>query len=255
VLVSLSRRRLDDDEDEVSGLEETEYEYEVAHTLSLEVSLNIVAPGAGFAQIDLQIPGIIKGTFLSNEHESDLLTDVIIELNTDILASMIEKSSRTIVRSSVQSMLERDDDHGEESEEHEQEDKLIVEKATAPLVLTTVTPKKHAQNSSPVFVTPRETLSPALASGRDKEDSPLLLSIPDNLTRGEGKRSLRLLTPQASRARATSGFSLHQRPYSKQRELPQLVTPLNQEKPSIVGKGVGPNLPVLVAACAAMNSP
>ena len=250
------RRRLEDTEDDGSGLEETEYQYEVAHTLSLEASLNILTPGAGYVQIDLQLPGTIKGTFQSSELESEVLTDVMIELDTDILASMIEKSSRLVVRSSVQALLEQSDESKKEAEGLKQEDAVTATKSTPPPTETSVTPKrKRSAAPNPVFVTPRDSAPPPPFSVKDCTDKPLLLSIPDNFGHDEAKRGLHMLSPQPSRPHGSSTFSLQKRPSTSEREVPQMVTPVNQTKQAFITKGKGPNLPVLVeVACAAMDA-
>ena len=106
----------DDDDDRIS-LEEGEYIYDVIHVLEMQCSLVISTP-AGHVNIDLNIPGRIKGSFLSSEDNCcEELTDVKIQLNTDMLASMIEKSSRIAVRSSAAALLKGEYVVEEEEEE------------------------------------------------------------------------------------------------------------------------------------------
>lgn len=91
-------------ENEERNLEEGEYVYNVIHFLEMQCSLKISSP-AGHVQIELNVPGKIKGTFTSCYDSVDKLTDVTIHLNTEMLASMIEKSSRIAVRASVEALL------------------------------------------------------------------------------------------------------------------------------------------------------
>jgi hypothetical protein len=248
-----------------AGLEESEYQYQVTHMMALEGFLNIFTP-AGHVQIELQVPGSMAGTFLSAEAYSEELTDVRIELNTEILASMIEKSSRMVVRSSVEALLKGDADEGGEAKEEEatpitkEEDEKNEEVSTKtppskPLDALTCTPQRRVSEdrvSGLVVITPaRDTSSPSSYGDSDNDENSVLLSIPDNFKSGQLKASLRMLTPQPSRPRHRGNFTFG--PTSKEK-LPTVVTPHKTHRAEVQGCGKGPILPLLVeAACAAMR--
>ena len=247
------KQRLQDD---MASLEEHEYMYHVAHLLTLESSLNILTPGTGYIQIDLQVPGAMKGSFLSSEIEGEQLTDVMIEVNTEMLASMIEKSSRIAVRSSVEALLkeELDEKPSQASEAKEAQAEATPISSPPP----TCTPKRKLSGervSGIVVVTPRETSSPSSFGESDNEDKPVVLSIPDDFSSGHSKPTLRMLTPQPSRARDISGIPSSTACLApKKMPLPTVVTPHKTSTPS-VAEGKSPNLPFLVeAACAAMSA-
>jgi hypothetical protein len=248
-----SKKQRIEEEEDMTSLEEHEYQYHVAHMLTVDIFLNILTPGAGYIQIDLQVPGTMKGTFLSTESEGEQLTDVMIELNTEMLASMIEKSSRMVVRSSVEALLKQEP---EEEQAEETKEKAEVSTATSPV--PTGTPKRKYSDervSNLVVVTPRDASSPSSFGDSDIDDKPVLLSIPDNFSSGQPKTSLRMLTPQPSRARDMANITdFTARLPPKKMSLPFVVTPHKTSKPSVV-RGRGPILPLLVeVACAAMRA-
>jgi hypothetical protein len=250
-----SKKQRVEEEEDMTSLEEHEYQYHVAHMLTVEVFLNILTPGAGYIQIDLQVPGTMKGTFLSTESEGEQLTDVTIELNTEMLASMIEKSSRMVVRSSVEALLKEEP---QKRQAEETQKKAKVPTATSPV--RTCTPKQKYSDervSNLMVVTPRDTTSPSSFGESDIDDKPALLSIPDNFTSGRPKKNLRMLTPQPSRARNRANITdfAALSPPKKKTFLPTVVTPYKESKPFIEERRRVPilPLPVLVeVACAAM---
>jgi hypothetical protein len=281
---SLKKQRLGyDNEEEVErgGLEEGEYVYDVIHVLEMQCSLNISTP-AGHVLIDLNVPGRIKGTFLSSEDNCDEeLTDVTIHLNTNMLASMIEKSSRIAVRASVEAFL-----RGEHMETSKVEPPMGVaaakgvkeEAAATPAPKTkfafdlpcpTRTPKRKLSDeehpvSGLVVITPaRETSSPSsyADSDSDGDNKPVLLQIPDNFNRTQSGSTV--LFPQASRAHEGSNLAFASRLPPKKTLKQQgpppphsaVVTPLKTTAPEFECREKGPNLPVLVeVACAAMDA-
>jgi hypothetical protein len=249
------KQRVEEEEDG-TGMEETEYQYNVSHMLTLESYLHISSPGAGFIEIELKVPGAMKGTFLSIESDAEQLTDVMIEVNTDILAAMIEKSSRMVVRSSVEALLKAEQE--KDTEEATKEKREKVASPTFTPAIPTFTPKRKYSDervSGLVVVTPRDTSSPSSFEDSDCDDKPVLLSIPDNFC-GQPKTTLRMLTPQPSRARDGDNIPFTARlPRKKERPLPYVVTPHKTSRLYVEARGKGPNLPVLVeVACAAMRN-
>lgn len=238
-------------ETEASGLEETEYQYHVAHVMALEGFLNIHTP-AGYVKIELQVPGSMTGIFLTTEENVEELTNVKIELNTEILASMIEKSSRSVVRASVEALLK-----GETEEEKEVKEGSSVKLHAPKPIVSACTPKRVVSEdrvSGLVVITPaRDTSSPSSYGDSDNDDKSVLLSIPDNFTSDSSKQSFRMLTPQPSRLREMGNFTFTSRSKLKT-SLPTVVTPHKTQRPEAISSGKGPILPLLVeAACAAMR--
>lgn len=252
----LKRQRLDG-EDGSLELGESEYEYHVTHVMSLVGYLNIYTP-AGHAQIDLEVPGTMAGTFLSAESYSEELTDVRIEINTEILAAMIEKSSRMVVRASLEALLK-----GEEEEDQEGSKSTIPEKkemkvSTPKPIPVASTPRRVVSSGEPVnklvVVTPaRDTSSPISSYGDSSDDDkPLILPIPNDFNGTQTKPTLQMLTPQSSRVGADRGNFTFASKLKPKKSLPTVVTPGRSPKPEVVArKGPSPVLPLLVeAACA-----
>ena len=245
-------------------LEETEYKYHVAHSLALEGFICVFTP-AGFVHIDVQVPGSIKGTFLSSDPDFEEVIGVKVQLNTDILAAMIEKSSRITVRSSIEALIEAGQE--EDSTKNEVKQELPVP-CTTSAPIPTFTPKRKFTNDERsaglVVVTPRETSSDSSYGDSDHEEKPVLLSIPDDFKLGSKKTtpSLRMVSPQPSRPHELSGMTFTHRLPSRKTEipLPSLVSPHKIAQPAAnptggSAQGNGPCLPVLVeVACAAMHS-
>jgi hypothetical protein len=273
----------DDDDDDRTGLEEGEYIYDVIHVLEMQCSLVISTP-AGNVSIDLNVPGLIKGSFLSSEDNCcEDLTDVMIQLNTDMLASMIEKSSRIAVRASAAAVLK-----GEYAMDEQEEQPVTVAIATTKADTTpmrnkdnlpapktafnfdspcpTKTPKRKLSDegltvSGLVVITPaRDSSSPSsyADSDSDGDNKPVLLQIPDNFTSRRPSGSV--FSPQASRASESSNLGFASRlPPKKSAKSPTpqsaLVTPMKTTAPEFECREKGPDLPTLVeVACAAMDA-
>lgn len=265
----IKKRGTFDDED--GSLEEGEYEYTVSHLLLFECDLNIHAPAVGHASINLQVPGTMKGTFLSLEDGNEHLSDVVIDLNTEILASMIEKSSRMVVRSTVEALFTKDDPQETEEKDLTKEETQaqdaevddesntdtseIPEEGMAP---PSCTPKRifsEERMSGIVLITPRDSSSPSSFEESDNEDRPVILSIPDNFSSDQPKP---ILAPQAKRARDYEGVSslTTRLPALKKAKkiLPTVVTPSKTIHQFVEGKGPGPNLPTLVEVALQLHS-
>jgi hypothetical protein len=104
------RQRIDvgDNSDVLSKLAiegQDNYVYTVYHRLKLQCLINIDTP-AGFAEVSIDVPGIVEGTFCSVRENSICIRSVRVKLDTNMLAAMMEKSCRTLVRASVEAFLE-----------------------------------------------------------------------------------------------------------------------------------------------------
>lgn len=254
---SPAKRQSTFDEEE-DGLKESEYEYTVSHLLSFECELNIHAPVVGHAAINLQVPGTMTGTFLSLEDGREHLADVVIDLNTDILASMIEKSSRLVVRSTVEALfkeeIEANGASAEEAavQEAREEDGSKSAASECPkkdAVVPSSTPRPTYPDervSGHFVITPRDSSSPSSFGDSDNEERPVILSIPDNFSHGQPKP---ILAPQPKRGRdleSVSSLNTRLPPMKKSKCLPNVVTPSKTVHQFVEGKQPGPNLPTLV---------
>jgi hypothetical protein len=260
-------RTSSEEQPEDSGLEETEYEYTVSHLLSFDCDLNIHAPAVGHASINLQVPGIMKGTFVSFEDGHEHLADVVIDLNTDILASMIEKSCRVVVRSTVEALLKNQDLKEQEPEKQGEEEVAQEVPQEVPVQVDdsasqarespqeeegpapSCTPKRKLSDervSGVVLITPRETSSPSSFEDSDNEDRKVILSIPDNFSSDQPKPVLSPQPQRASDITAMSSFATRFPIMKKSHKLPMVVTPSKSVHNFVEGDGPGPNLPTLV---------
>jgi hypothetical protein len=80
-------------------------EYSTAHILSFQAVLNISSP-AGYAQVTIEAPGVMEGKFAPSSDADPVLIGVAVEIDTRVLAAMIEKSSRIILRVSSKAIIE-----------------------------------------------------------------------------------------------------------------------------------------------------
>jgi hypothetical protein len=87
--------------------EEGDYQYTVAHSLVFECVVDLLTP-AGYSEVTLEVPGTIEGTFTSatrGHEEMDNMTSVVVDLDTCMLAAMVEKACRQIVHASAASAM------------------------------------------------------------------------------------------------------------------------------------------------------
>lgn len=254
---ALKKRRKGDEEEDRKGLGEGEYVYDVIHILEMQCSLNISTP-AGNVRVDLNVPGKIKGTFFSSEDEEcdDKLTDVTIDLNTEMVASMIEKSSRIAVRASTEALL-KGDPVSEEDAKTNQEKEATATKTTrdpqeiskppvtATTALPTRSPKRKADDSNVsglVVITPaRNTTSSPSSFGESSDsdgDQPFQLQIPASFP----------ATKKILQASKTLDFAARLPPkkYMKKKAAAVVVTPLKTKGPEYISREKGPNLPILM---------
>lgn len=88
--------------------EQDDYHYTVLHCLIFQSTIYLTTP-AGFSEISIEVPGVIEGTFFSSSSVPGKLCSVKVNVDTSILAAMLEKSCRTVVRASVEACLDVED--------------------------------------------------------------------------------------------------------------------------------------------------
>lgn len=253
-----------------AGLEETEYEYTTSHLLSFDCDINVHAPVVGHASINFQVPGIIKGTFISLSDDREHLVDVVIDLNTEILASMIEKSSRMVVRSCVETLLQgQDPDSSLQDDEEEIAQRAAVDENAASdacdsldeeqqEMMPSSTPKRKFTEdrvSGLVVITPRDSSSPSSFEDSDNDDRPVILSIPHNFSSNQPKTVLAPLSTRSRDLEDISRFSTQLPEIKKfKKSPPTVVTPSKTVQNFVEGKGPGPNLPILLEAALQLHA-
>jgi len=275
------RRRIEseDSDDLRMHCDETEYQYSVCHAVEFDGTIHLNTP-AGHSEITIEVPGFIEGTFLSSDPGMEDLTAVEVEIDTNILASMVEKSCRIIVRSSVEHICKL--------ENEAKKDAPIVEEDTesAEVSLSLVNKEKitpegsHStavtfSKSMAAVVTPKPRSSAFIGSDADSKHS--FLHIPVDLD--NVNREPRRISPQPRALDMTTNLftSTPTTPSQPEgRPLPSMVSPapkmmdVYEERTFKLAKRSdsrtkadageasnesGPNLPVLVeVACAARQA-
>jgi len=256
---ALKKRRMGEQEEDRTGLEEGEYVYNVIHVLEMQCSLNISTP-AGNVRIDLNVPGRIDGAFFSSEDDDcdDNLTDVTIHLNTDMMASMIEKSSRVAVRASSEALLKGDgvvsNNLGKATDAATTSKPPVTTTASN---LRTRSPKRKVVDvgsnnvSGLVVITPSRNTASSPSSFGESSDSdgdhnqPVLLQYPNRFPSTSTQHSGKILQPQASRAGTDFAACLAPKKYMLQQKKTAVVTPLKTKGPGYIQREEGPNLPIL----------
>mmetsp|Transcript_22369 Transcript_22369/g.33047 ORF Transcript_22369/g.33047 Transcript_22369/m.33047 type:complete len:317 (+) Transcript_22369:232-1182(+) len=74
------------------------------YVLSFKTVLNISSP-SGYSEVTLEAPGTIRGTFSCLKSSERELSGVTIVVDTRVLATIIDKSNRILVRAAVESLL------------------------------------------------------------------------------------------------------------------------------------------------------
>jgi hypothetical protein len=268
--------------EETIGLEEGEYVYDILHVLEMQCALTVSTP-AGNVNIDLNVPGTIKGTFLSSEDNyNEELTDVNVNVNTTMLATMIERSSRIAVRCSAEALLK-----GETVEPKKEEEKKKETEVKAP-PKATLSPKTTTHSPQPTTAatrSPKRKLSEddgkpvsglvVITPGRDTASSPSdfadsdsdgdhksdKLQIPDNFSR-KSRVTTTVLSPQASRfgQQGTPNLSFASRLPPKKTYMTSspsgpVVTPMKTASPEFEHREQGPTVPLLGQTSVASLNP
>lgn len=251
------RRRMDF---ELADIREAEdYCYSVKHSLLLECHVEIESP-AGNSEIVLEVPGYIEGTFLCGSSGSEVLKTVVVDLHTLMLASMIDKAAKKIIRSSVECVLQN----------MPSSDVLfasIIKNATISIdhentgSSKAITPRRRPFTSLEedtgfaAIVTPRASMSGMHREGM--RDNSLILPIPDDFT-DSSKDKPRRISPQPgspSMDKINSYYLLQTPLESELKSLPLISPPPCDSMEYMDYSGNGPSLPVLVeVACRAMRA-
>ena len=213
-LPSTKRRRLDHtvDLDDLSEFKSTE-----TQSLVLDCIFNLETP-AGYAEVSLQVPGKIKGSFSFSGMEiyPEDITSVIIELDTEILAAMLEESSRRVVKACVETHL---------GHLHWEEDEVQVTlTATTPVYNSSLSPKQQTSETTETSsgTKPLPMVSPQFRqTSSGSEGSELLASkfspppIPNDF-------DPRRISPQPNQ---TPSVAFHPRTPMRRHRGPSLVSP------------------------------
>uniref|UniRef100_A0A7S2YGS8 Uncharacterized protein n=1 Tax=Entomoneis paludosa TaxID=265537 RepID=A0A7S2YGS8_9STRA len=137
-------------------LEEGEYQYNVAHSMRFECIVELDTP-VGFSEVSLEVPGTIEGTFLSSGYDREEMTFVALDLNTDMLAAMVEKACRKLVRVSLETALKSS--KPEAPKESPAQTKSVTFAAQA-----TPKPKNSARSLITEFATPPKATTSTVSS-------------------------------------------------------------------------------------------
>jgi len=232
-----------------------EKSYVTAHVLTFQTVLNFSSP-CGYSEVTLEAPGVIEGTFERPHVGEAKLIGVSVEIDTKVLATMIEKSSRIIARASAESFMNptTETEIGKE----------VSNSFQTPNNDVTLTPRKISGLDITEFchvpstiITPRRK-SPS-ASYYDADSYITEKTFAPSI---ENKcDALRMVSPQP-RLRPCDALSLDT-PLPAPKTLPSLISPdptaskSDPEKTQFLtfGTKAGPSLPALVeVACAAMHT-
>jgi hypothetical protein len=259
---SLKRRRLA--EEHPKDLQEGEYQYSVTHSLVLEAVVNLQTP-AGYSEITLQVPGTMDGTFLSIAPALEELKSVVVELDTNILTAMVEKSCRLVVRASMEAAMERNESQPAEEEAGGETQVRTTTTTTEMDAMSLMTPPTRQITSDITaelvrasIVTPRNLFDGDASNENTtfSRNKRVLLPIPDDF-----EKSLlpRRISPQPHSSPDFTGSI----PFTPRKELPgcggpSLISPpLKSEASDYLDNNTmdkGPSLPMLVeVACRAMR--
>ena len=234
-----------------NGSECHEKIYTVAHELTFDGVINLETL-AGKSEVLLQIPGTIEGTFLrSEESNSDTLQSVCLDVDTDFLAAMIEKSSRELIRETLTKALEEESSSTSNEEdvvESTEEQDLIHTTPPTPMDNTRFTPAAVRA----ALITPRMGSE---SSNADTHSTKFLLPIPDDLNDSTPSR----ISPQPKSPTFGSPIS-HFTPQTPQSDVfnaaAALVSPTLKEPADYHDvQENSPSLPMLVeVACREFHS-
>ena len=233
--------------------------YTVQHGMMFKADLGLMTP-LGYAQIAVEAPGIIEGSFARLSPNDQQLTGVTFDINTEIVSAMIEKSSRIIVRAAAQELIPP------------------VEPVSLPMTAPTEETLQTPQPTKTVEVTSTQSklavISPRNSSptNDESENEPELMNastcipMPKNFSAKDYVRSaLRMVSPQP-RSPEQSGAPIvfspqSPTPLARKNMGPSLVSPppskgdYGNSPQYLKFDSTGPKLPALVeAACQAMQT-
>lgn len=245
------------------------YSYTMAHQLRFSCAVQLQTP-AGFSEITIEVPGTIEGKFQSSELDpTALLKSVTVDLDTNILASMVEKACRAIVRASIEvafvSPLEVDGD------EMPAEVPAGTCSSARELPVTLSSPPINMHHpSDAVFVTPRDlfgctdssssskVLLPMPEDLDEKTDKPRRISpqpSPQSMVSPSVSSDVYALAPRSTK-RSSPTINARNNTYTNVKRRVSLISPLARQETRKCHDvpDNGPFLPMLVeAACRAMQ--
>lgn len=205
-----------------SLLTESEYKYTVGHVLTFESTINLKTP-AGYTEVRMEAPGFIQGTFRSSDSGEDTLTDISVEVDTNVLAKAMEKSSRIVARTATHAVMPLDDG---ESEDEEEEEQVIFSKeqtkAFAPSP-TLQTGLEDDEATKAVLVTPHKSALPMPYQVSDG-NVPMVPNDFDNVA----EEVVRMVSPQP---RSPEFMSLNFTPHTPQTTTKTSAEPVNLVSP------------------------
>ena len=252
--------------------DETGEEYCAAYVLSFQAVFNISSP-AGYSQVTLEAPGFIEGKFVSSPAGDVNLTGATVEIDTRVLASMIEKSSRIIARASAEAIINCDDDLTEVAELSlappcpTSEEQYL---STLPTTMTTPHLESTGDDEEfppgPMIVTPRSKSKPHAYCDNDFEIvKKACLPLPEDIFAQSHQRSfLRMVSPPPGSSSSDESVDLNPLCLTMKRAGPSLVSPppssyfgdVPRTEYLTFNSKTGPSLPALleVASAAMMHA-
>ena len=242
---------------------ESDYLYTVIYKLEFSCDVYVETP-AGLTEITFKIPGTIKGKFASNEIDPAAdLQSVTVDLDTGVLAHMVEKGCRTVVRTSVEKVMSQ----AEETEDPEEEE-AEVDAPPAALTPSKDDSPSHKMYSPITCATPGATVvTPhSVSQGSEPSDGTdsaikALFPIPDDF--GSGQEHLpRRISPsllpmkRGSPPPTTTTEEQHQGGGggSTKRRLPLISPPGNNNSDFHEVNENGPSFPLLCEVAARARS-
>lgn len=212
---------------------------QVSQAMELECIISLQTP-CGHVEVTLEVPGTMHAGFMAGEE----MKSVALDVDTNILSAMMEKSCRQLVRTSVESILER----GVKSGSTAEETSTGATETTAPStpLKSTTSPVSRSTAQADPAAPVRNLVSPPPHPRQLTllSSPPPAFSIPNDFS----SKSPRRISPQPVPMMAT--------PFNS---IAALVSPPcydGKEKYHEVVPGRGPSLPVLVeVACRAMLGP
>mmetsp|Transcript_980 Transcript_980/g.1221 ORF Transcript_980/g.1221 Transcript_980/m.1221 type:complete len:489 (+) Transcript_980:143-1609(+) len=232
-----------------------EKSYVTAHVLTFQTVLNFSSP-CGYSEVTLEAPGVIEGTFERPQMGEVKLIGVSVEIDTKVLATMIEKSSRIIARTSAESFMNPTAEIESRSE--------VSDLLQTPNEDVTLTPHKTPDcDTTQLCLLPTTIITPRRKSSQlSYNDTESFVAEKTCAPSLQNKRDVfRMVSPQP-RLELYEAQSLDT-PLPAPRMLPSLISPdptaakSNPEKTQFLtfGSKAGPSLPALVeVACAAMHT-
>ena len=255
------RRRLDS----VSDIEETEeYLYSVTHALVLACCINLQTP-AGYSEVSLDIPGTMEGVFHCGGNGMEEMKSVVVDVNTDILAAMIEKSCRNVVRVCTEVVVESISASMPPAAERTPSQTSVSseEEVTETDMNTTMTPTRPSRSSpengfAAIVTPPRVLFSPRREETHSTQTAhSVIMPIPEDFDEPLHKPPRRISPQPGSPTFESSSLFTPQTPNKSHlaQGLPLISPPPNENQEYQEVPENGPSLPVLVeVACRAMEA-